>query len=166
MPAMAEEDPLEQDSARNEEGNMESMEQWEKAEQKLMFQMWKRREQNLKRIKKELEERTGLVLEKKIRFRSAACAVQYIQNQALMSGLIGSLGEKTYSLEKGSNNQGMFGTGGISKYKRSLEMIKEDPLDLPSKTASKTWEERKVQEIIAKQADMDALAAMIVLNTK
>ena len=166
MPAMAEEDPLEHHSARKEEGDMESMEQWEKAEQKLMFQMWKRREQNLKRIKKELKERTGLVLENKIRFRSAACAVQYIQNQALMNGLIGSLGEKTCSFEKESNSQGVVGSGGISRYKRSLEMIKEEPLDHPSRTASKTWEERKIKEIIARQADVDALATMIVFNTK
>ena len=69
------------------------MEQWEKAEQKLMYQIWKRREHYLKMAKNELRERTGLVMESKVRFRSAACAVQYIQNQAVIMGLVGSLEE-------------------------------------------------------------------------
>ena len=128
------------------------MEQWEKAEQKLMYQIWKRREHYLKMARNELRERTGLVMESKVRFRSAACAVQYIQNQAMMMGLVGSLKENSSSNKKKGDKS-------KSVYKKDLQE------DHSSNTTLKTWEEQKIKEIIARQADVDALANMLVINT-
>ena len=48
--------------------------------------------------------------------------------------------------------------------KKVLQCDKEDQFDKSSKTALKTWEEQKITEIMARQADVDALASMLVFN--
>ena len=126
------------------------MEQWEKAEQKLMFQIWKRREQSFRRM--EREEGGGGRAGKNVRFRSAAWTVQFLQKQAAVKELI------VEPREDGVANIGESGDkkqGGKTTYKRKLDITKRGPLNVALKPASETWEDKKIKEIIAKQADVN-----------
>ena len=152
----APEDTLTELKTRGSPQDMESMEQWEKAEQKLMFQIWKRREQSFRKVEREQEGRSG----KNVRFRSAACTVQFLQNQAAMKELIVEPREDGVANIGGSRDKKQ---GGKSAYKRKLDI---SPLNMTSKPASETWEDKKIKEIIAKQADVNeqVYIANILMN--
>ena len=136
------------------------MEQWEKAEQKLMFQIWKRREQSFRRMERE---EGGGRAGKNVRFRSAACTVQFLQKQAAVKELI------VEPREDGVANIGESGDkkqGGKTTYKRKLDITKPGPINVALKPASETWEDKKIKEIIAKQADVNeqVYIANILMN--
>ena len=139
------------------------MEQWEKAEQKLMFQIWKRREQSFRRMERE---EGGGGAGKNVRFRSAACTVQFLQKQAAVKELI------VEPREDGGSNIGESGVkkqGGKTTYKRKLDITKRGPLNVALKPASETWEDKKIKEIIAKQADVNEqvyIANILINKTK
>ena len=139
-----------------------SPEEWERAEQKLIQQILRRREISLQKVREELEDRAMKTIEtRNLRFRSAACAVQFIQNQALMKELIVRMADKNTSKTAKPVNKKPEVTEGKFKSKKGLEIPKQNPLDWISKLGPYTWQERKVREILKRQADTNAVANML-----
>ena len=138
-------------------------EEWERAEQKLIQQILRRREISLQKVKEELEDRAIKTIEtRNLRFRSAACAVQFIQNQALMKEL--RMADKNTSKTTKPVNKKPEVKEGKFKLKKGLEIPRQNPLDWISKLGPYTWQERKVKEILQRQADTNALHCNAVAN--